>query len=70
MTAQDLTQDNGGPEQARKYVAEWAPRLLGKTATYIVTSSNRLIHFATMSDEDAMWVAGQLRAMEQEAAGI
>jgi hypothetical protein len=60
----DLTQDNGGAEQARKYVSEWAPRLLGKEATYVTTSNNRLIHFSTMSDDDAIWVATQLRSME------
>jgi hypothetical protein len=55
------------PEGARRYVADWAPRLLGKTATYVQTNQDRLIHFRTMSDDDAIWVAHQLKAMEEEA---
>jgi hypothetical protein len=58
--------DNFTPETARKYVAEWSPRLLGKEATYVRTSGGRLIHFKTMSDDDALWVAQQFQSMEQE----
>ncbi len=54
-------------KSARAYIKAWAPRLLGKTATYVQTSGDRLIHFNTMSDEDAIWVAKQFREMELEA---
>lgn len=59
------TYDIDDPAQARAYVDEWAPRLLGKEATYVTTSANRLIHFRTMSDDDARWVAREFWAMEQ-----
>ena len=61
--------DLNDPVQARLYVKEWAPRLLGKgkTAAYVQTSGDRLIHFKTMSDEDAIWVARQLKRMEDDA---
>jgi hypothetical protein len=55
------------PEQARRYVADFAPRLLGKEATYVRTNAARLIHFKTMSDDDACWVASQLWDMELKA---
>lgn len=64
-TPETKTYDIDDPAQARAYVDEWAPRLLGKTATYVTTSGDRLIHFRTMSDDDACWVARQLWAMEQ-----
>jgi hypothetical protein len=63
------TYDIDDPAQARAYVADFAPRLLGKEATYVTTSGDRLIHFRTMSDDDACWVARQLWAMEQRARG-
>ena len=59
------TQDNGDlndPVQARKYVEQFAPIHLGKTATYVQTSGDRLIHFKTMTDEDAVWVAHQFQS--------
>ncbi len=67
MTKPDpqTTQDNGNlddPAQARLYVEQFAPIHLGKTATYVSTNGNRLIHFKTMSDEDAVWVAKQLQS--------
>lgn len=51
-------------EKVREYVARWAPRLIGKMATFVETSEGRRIEFATMSNEDALWVAEQLRQME------
>ncbi len=59
--------DLSDQKSARAYIKAWAPRLLGKTATYVQTSGDRLIHFNTMSDEDAIWVAKQFREMELEA---
>ena len=56
------------PAGARRYVHTWASRLLGQEATYVTTSENRLIHFKTMSDEDALWVAQQLKEMEETAS--
>lgn len=64
-----VTYDIDDPAQARSYVADFAPRLLGKEATYVRTNTGRLIHFATMSDDDACWVAQQLWGMEQKARG-
>ncbi len=58
--------DLSNPEQARKYVADFK-YILGKEASYAVTSSDRIIHFANMSDDDAVFVANELRAMEIEA---
>jgi hypothetical protein len=52
---------------ARKYIADFK-HILGKEASYVETSSGRRIEFATMDDDDAVWVAQQLRAMETEAA--
>jgi hypothetical protein len=52
------------PKKARDFIAKWAPRLLGKTATYVDTSAGKHIEFETMTDEDAIWVAEQLRGME------
>jgi hypothetical protein len=60
-----ITYDIDDPAQARSYVADFAPRLLGKEATYVRTNTARLIHFRTMSDEDACQVARWLWAMEQ-----
>lgn len=59
-----ITYDIDNPEEARRYVADFAPRLLGKEATYVRTNTARLIHFRTMSDDDACWVARQFWAME------
>ena len=53
--------------EARKYIADFK-HILGKEASYVETSSGRRIEFATMDDEDAVWVAAQLRGMETEAA--
>jgi hypothetical protein len=64
-----ITYDIDDPAQARSYVADFAPRLLGKDATYVRTTTSRLIHFRTMSDDDACWVARQLWAMEQNGRG-
>jgi hypothetical protein len=55
-------------ESIRAYIKEWAPRLLGKEVTYVRTSGDRLIHFRNMSDEDAEFIANELRAMEMEAS--
>ena len=54
-------------DAARKYIADFK-HILGKEASYVVTSSGRRIEFATMDDEDAVWVANQLRGFEIEAA--
>lgn len=56
--------DISTPEKARRFVARWDPRLLGKTATYVETSAGKHIEFETMTDEDAIWVAEQLRGLE------
>ena len=64
-----ITYDIDDPEQARRYVADFAPRLLGKEATYVRTNSARLIHFRTMTDEDACWVALLLWELEQMTRG-
>ena len=59
------TQDNGDlddPVQARIYVEQFAQIHLGETATYVRTSGDRLIHFKTMSDDDAVWVAHQFQS--------
>jgi len=64
-----ITYDIDDPAQARSYIADFAPRLLGKEATYVRTNTARLIHFRTMSDEDACWVARQLWDMEQRGRG-
>jgi len=61
----ETTQDNGNlddPAHARNYVEQFAPIHLGKTATYVKTSGDRLIHFKTMSDDDAIWVAKQFQS--------
>lgn len=61
----ETTQDNGDLNdlvQARLYVEQFAPIHLGKTATYVTTNENRLIHFKTMTDEDALWVAKQFQS--------
>ena len=58
-------QDNGDlddPVIARKFVEQFAPIHLGKKATYVNTSENRIIHFKTMSDDDAIWVAKRLHS--------
>ena len=57
----------GKPETARQYVRNFK-HILGKEATFVETSSGRRIEFATMTDEDAIWVAGQLQDMERQAA--
>lgn len=57
-----MTNDNyDDPVQARRYV-EWFSKngVPGKVTTYVQTSSDKLIHFATMTDEDAIWVAKAL----------
>jgi hypothetical protein len=61
-----ITYDIDDPADARIYVKSFAPRLLGKKATYVQTN-RRTIHFDAMTDEDACWVARQLWAMEQKA---
>ena len=64
-----VTYDIDDPAQARSYVWAFAPRLLGKEATYVRTNTSRLIHFKTMSDDDACWVARQLWGIEQRGRG-
>jgi len=59
-----ITFDIDDPADARTYIRTWAPRLLGKKATYVKTNL-RKIHFDTMSDEDACQVAHMLWEMEQ-----
>jgi hypothetical protein len=56
--------DISKPNEARRYVAQWGPRLLGKDTTFVETSSGRSIYFDNMTDEDAVWVARQLYEME------
>ena len=41
----------------------------GQEATWRPQDAGRLIHFATMSDDDACWVAQQLWGMEQRGRG-
>jgi hypothetical protein len=64
-----ITYDIDDPADARIYVTSFAPRLLGKKATYVQTNE-RKIHFDAMTDEDACWVARQLWAMEQRGRGL
>lgn len=68
MTVETITYDIDDPADARAYVTTFAPRLLGKKATYVQTNQ-RTIHFATMIDGDACWVARQLWAMERTGRG-
>lgn len=63
-----IVYDLDDPTDARNYVQTFAPRLLGKVADHVQTNQRR-IDFATMSDEDACWVATQLWQMEQKARG-
>lgn len=65
----DMTSESyhfADPQEARIYIAEWAPRLLGKKATFVETNKRR-INFASMSDADACFVAAGLWAMERKA---
>ena len=55
------------PETARQYVRNFK-HVLGREATYVETPEGRRIDFATMTDEDAIWVATQLQEMERKAA--
>jgi hypothetical protein len=66
--AETITYDLSDPADARTYIKTWAPRLLGKMADHVQTNTRR-IEFATMSDGDACWVAGELWAMEQKGRG-
>ena len=63
-----IVYDIDDPADARAYIKTWAPRLLGKKADHVQTNQRR-IDFATMSDDDACWVAGQLWGMEEKARG-
>lgn len=56
--------DIDDPADARTYVRTFGPRLLGKSATFVVTDK-RTIHFDTMSDADACLLARELWALEQ-----
>ena len=56
------------PQEARSYIAKWGPRLLGKRVDFVQTNYRR-VTFATMTDEDACWVAAKLWEMEQERRG-
>lgn len=69
----EVTQNNGNlddPKLARLYVERFAPIHLGKTATYVSTNNDRLIHFKTMSDEDAVWIAKQFQSWLPKDNGI
>jgi hypothetical protein len=48
-------------QQARDFVNCFAPVYLGKEASYVTSTGGRLIHFNTMTDEDAIWVAKQFK---------
>lgn len=54
------------PITARKYISNFK-YILGREATYVTTNEGRLIHFRNMNDEDACFVAHQLRHIESEA---
>ena len=56
--------DISKPNEARRYVAQWGHKLLGKNVTFVETSSGRSIYFDSMTDDDAVWVARQLYEME------
>jgi hypothetical protein len=63
MSDETITYDIDDPDQARMYVRTFAPRLLGKKATYVKTNK-RVIDFANMSDEDACMIARQFWGWE------
>lgn len=61
-----ITFDLDDAADARTYIATWGPRLLGRKVTFVKTNT-RTIQFATMSDDDAKFVAQHLWQMEQKA---
>jgi hypothetical protein len=62
-----MTQKFKDATTARKYVNDFK-HILGRDVSFVETSMHRTIHFDTMTDEDAIWVAEQLREIELEAA--
>lgn len=54
------------PVEAREYIKKFSQRL-GREIEYVETATRR-IGFATMSDEDAVFVANELQNMGIEAA--
>jgi hypothetical protein len=71
VTAMTPTVANDGidladPVQARRYIADFK-HIIGKEASYVTTNQGRLIHFRTMSDEDAVWVAHELQGWVNKA---
>jgi hypothetical protein len=58
------------PKDARFYVNYWAEGFkasTGKEASMVTLNTGREVHFATMSDEDAVLIANDLYRMSLEA---